>query len=234
MGFESYNPASAEPPINGTFGQLLGSTLGAQQDEEVEALRTAVLSRVPERCPDDALDFVGRHFNIERYAGEPHDSYRARLTEAFAAWAKAGSPESIEDQISAFSITGCDVRVYEDFEGHWFQGDIYSRFLVVIGPSFGALGFEPLTAPFTTPATGGSTATIQQVRAIKRIVLKWKSAHGYPVFIVLRFGDVVLGNVNSKAPFTPPIDGVRCVWDIGKLIVDNIGTGPFVAGGYEV
>jgi hypothetical protein len=92
---------------------------------------------------------------------------------------------------------------------------------------------EPLVAPFVTPCTGGTTATAAQVAEIKQQPLQWKAPHGYPVKIILRFGEVILGNVNSTPPFTPPADGGTAIqWRIGKLIGDTVMTAPFIAGGY--
>ena len=84
-----------------------------------------------------------------------------------------------------------------------------------------SLAFAPLVAPFTPDAigsvTGGSTATIQEVRAVKLQILKWKSAHSYPVRVILDLGS-----------------GLTCLWDIGKLCTENITRAPFTPGGYQV
>lgn len=73
-----------------------------------------------------------------------------------------------------------DVLVMEDWEGKFAQGDWYSRFWVFLGPDFETLGLQPLAMPFElSEATLGTTATIDQVRAIKRQILKWTDTHGY-------------------------------------------------------
>ena len=228
--------------LDGPQGQGMARALGRPQDVEQALLTDAVLMRYPARCPADALPFLGADSNIERFPGEPDGTanpptgYHGRLMARWETWKKAGSAQGVIASLRAYGFT--DVQLVQDFEAHYFQGDWYSRFQVIVGPDFGALAFAPLVAPFTTDAegstTGGSTATISQVRAVKRQILKWKAVHSYPVRIILRFGDVVLGNINSTPPFTPPDPSLVCRWDLGKLAVENINTAPFTPNQYEV
>lgn len=227
----------------------LAEALGASQDTETDLLKdTLLIACGPYTCHNDALDLIGNDMQIERFAGESNGTapdpttgeggsgYRGRLCAAWATWEKAGTELAIVDSLKAYGFL--DVAVYEDFEGHWFLGDWYSRFLVVIGPDFGRiLGIDgaplaPLIAPFFTPATGGSTASSAQILAVVRQILKWKSAHSYPVKVILRFGGAILSNINSTAPFTPPDPTYWCAWDVGKLAVENIETAPFTPGGF--
>lgn len=115
--------------------------------------------------------------------------------------------------------------------GHFTSGQWYTAVTTVIGPT---MPFGPLEAPFMAPAVGGSTATIDQVRAIKRQILKWKSPHAYPWRVILCFPGAVLGGVNAIAPFTPGIDAPWSAWDLGKLQIDNVSVPPWIPGGFEV
>ena len=236
MGFTEYEPDALRLPLRGPFGTLVASTTGAIRDEELALLRVAMLSRLPARCPDDALGYVGEGLSIERYAADTDASYRARLLDPFATWSKAGSPQGIVDQLVAFGIP--DVRVYMDFEGHFSDGGWYSRFDVHLGPNYGALGWLPMQMPFKLGSgTLGSTATRPQVVTCKKIILKWKSAHSYPVRVVLRWPLTTLLGVTPTGTLQMPFklggghESAR--WKIGKLFgVDQMFNMPFTMGGF--
>lgn len=248
MGFREARREEAEriPWIGGPRGALEAETLGAAQDDEVNLLKDAVKAQAgPYSCPDDALDLVGDDLGIHRFPDEPNGTapvgstpgsgYRGRLCKAWPTWEQSGTSIGVEASLKAYGFA--DVRVYEDFEGHFAQGEWYSRFWIVIGPDFGTLALDPLYAPFTggPETTGGSTATPAQVRQVKLQILKWKSGHSYPVMVILHFPGVILSGINSIAPFTPPEAGSpECHWHIGKLIQETIFSTPFIAGGYEV
>ncbi len=245
MGFEAYEPEQLRVPNRGEFGQLLAGEIGKARDEELALLRVAALSRLPARCPDDALDAVGEAVQIERYPAETHNSYRGRSSKAFPTHKKKGSPEAIEEQIRAWGIP--DVRVYMAHELAFLPASPigydpntsppwYSAFLVMLGPDYGLTGIGPLLAPFAggPTCTGGSTATREQVRQICNITLRWKAAHSYPVGVALRFDDdTAIGGVNILAPFTPAAAPRYAFWHIGKIAGLNVITAPFTAGGYE-
>lgn len=243
--FSTARLAELAPELDGPEGQALARALGSAQDDETALLRVAVLSRLATLCPDDALDGVGQWLQIERFDDEPDDIYRARLTVAWDTWAKAATAQAIIDSLVSYGFE--DVVVKQDFEGHFASGDWYSSFWVFLLPAplvfpffLGATLGEsvrdvaPLIAPFTTPCTGGSTASISHIRAVKKQVLKWKAAQSYPVKITVVFSGAIVGGVNSTAPFTPGVDAEICAWDIGKLSTENIVTAPFTPGGYEV
>lgn len=242
MGFREAREETiaAIPWLGNERGVAYEGTLGADQDAEIALLKDAAkMSASPFLCPGDALDKLGADFGIARFDGEPDGTtttgYRGRLCVVWATRKKAGAAQAVIDSLRAYGIP--DVQVVQDFEGHWFQGTNYARYQVIIGPDFGTLGFAPLVAPFTPgggAVTGGSTATIQQVRAIKRQILELKAAHSYPVRVILRFSGVILSHINSTPPFTPGDPSRACRWDIGKLSVENIITAPFTPGGYEV
>ncbi len=218
-------------PWLGEFAAAIEAAYGRGQDVDLELLKEGMLARWPTTCPEDALDRVGVTFGLPRLGvDETNESYRGRLLKVWETWIWAGTRLAIIKSIQAWGIP--DVEVYRDHDGHFASGFWYSRFWVVLGPNYGTKALQPLTAPFVTPATGGTTATSAQVAEIKRQILFWKAPHGYPVKIILRFGGVILGNVNSTPPFTPPDGGVVITWRIGKLIGDTVITTPFETGGY--
>jgi hypothetical protein len=189
--------------LDGPEGRAYQTGLGERQDAEMPILRVAALSRIPTRCPDDALDHVGAWFNIPRFAGEPDGTttsgYRGRLCAAWDTWKKAGSKQAIIDSLTAYGFVDVQVFTTEDWTSPIGS---YSDFWVVLGPDFGTFApIEPLVMPFTmgTPTTLGTTATSYVINAIKGQILKWKAAHARPVEIVFYFSGVLLG-----APLTMP------------------------------
>lgn len=119
-------------------------------------------------------------------------------------------------------------------------GSWYSRFWVVLGPDFGTFAWTPLRMPFVLgyPTTLGSTATPEEIAAVKRQILKWKAPHAYPVKVILKFpGVILMGERGLKMPFRCHDFGglaPTCTWQIGKLMNDTLGNMPFVMGGYKV
>lgn len=229
MGFRDYEPAVLRIPNRGPFGQQLAAACGALRDEEIALTRLALLSRIPSRCPDDALDALGRFFRIERYAAETDASYRGRLEVAWETWENAGSDEGIETQIAA--AFGCDVRVWPIWDADFGPDPraAYSEFWIIIGPALGTY-----------------TGTSAQKVALKRIILKWKSTHGYPVeILVLGGAGPVLGWGVVGSPAVQPL--TLGAFALGGATVDRIrigrtmnGTLPplgdagFILGGYDL
>jgi hypothetical protein len=211
--FARWRSSKLRPPCNGPMDELFAAVLGAKQDEELALLRIALLSRLPSRCPDDALDALGEWFNLPRFDGEADGTvtsgYRGRLCAAWATWQKAGSADAIIESLKAYGFV--DVEIYTTCPQYredgttvpaWTEQTGYADFWVVLGPDFGTLGtIEPLTMPFTlgSPTTLGTTAPDTVINAIKQQILRWKAAHAFPVNIVFYFSGVILG-----APLTMP------------------------------
>jgi hypothetical protein len=212
--FARWRSSKLRPPCNGPMDELFAAVLGGKQDDELALLRIALLSRLPSRCPDDALDALGEWFNLPRFDGEADGTvtsgYRGRLCAAWSTWQKAGSAEAIIDSLEAYGFV--DVEVYTTTEQLREDGTEvpawtspvgnYSDFWVVLGPDFGTLApIEPLVMPFTlgSPTTLGTTAPDTVINAIKGQILKWKAAHAYPRGVVFLFSGVLLG-----APLTMP------------------------------
>lgn len=243
--------------LRNRHGRALTIAQGAQQDLELRLEISGTKQRWPHTCDDAALDDVGVGFQIERFPGESHARYRARLLIAWETWFKSGTPQAIEDSLHAWGIE--DVVVYRDFDGTFAEGQWYSRFWIVLGPRMPWR--ELICGSFTcgSGVTCGSTATESEISQVKRQILKWKSYYGYPVKIILRFDRsfddaVPLGTV--LRPYGLPLclvgervgeplycgsfvcgDGAMvnrpwCTWRIGKTERDTLNCPPFVCGGY--
>lgn len=94
MPFDEYLPKTLPPPLRGPWGTAFHQAVGERMDAIVEDYRQAVFSRLPGICPDDALDLVGSDRLLPRGPGETNDAYRARLVDAWEAWAGDNTPIS--------------------------------------------------------------------------------------------------------------------------------------------
>jgi Phage tail protein (Tail_P2_I) len=253
--WEIYEPTTLEVPVSGDFGQAVAAETGSMRDDELALLRVALLSRLPSRCPDDALDVLGPTFGLERYPADTNDTYRARLVQAWPTRMLAGADGAVIGQLTAFGIP--DVLLMRDADGQFgpgAPGAYYSELWPFLGPNFGSTGIAPLLlggfvlGPTTTL---GTTATPAQITTIKKIILRWKATHGYPVRIFLVFGNAPAGPLlgvgflpQPPEPFGLILggfalggDGSATVvsWIIGKTLGDTVGgLGGFTLGGYVI
>lgn len=235
--FVSDRVAELPTALRGAQGVAWATGMGRGQDNEMALLRVAALARLPVYCPDDALDGVGQWMLIPRLDGEPNGTitsgYRGRLCAAWAIWKKAGTPQSVIDSLVAYGIK--DVAVYLDYTGVWMPGEWYSRFWVVLGP---VMPWEPMvlgTWVIGDGGTLGSSATLAEVKSVKRQILQWKDVRGYPVSVVLNFLDI-----------QPPVGFDETIgatilgggplftrWEIGKIYgLDTFM--PYTMGGYSL
>ncbi|MRG98280.1 phage tail protein [Polyangium spumosum] len=222
--------------LRGPNAQAFLALLGETKDATLDELRAAIKARWPGLGPPDALRLQGQGFDVERFEGETDEAYLARLERAWETHRGAGTSGAIEESLRAFGLP--DVLVIEDWQGRFAEGSWYSRFWVVLGPDFGTLGIEPLRMPFLLgEPTLGSSATVAQVRAIKRQVLKWKDAHGFPVHMILRFRDAPILGLGLELGFK--LGGSEgsgaAFWPIGAANMLGEMTMPFrLGGGYDI
>lgn len=234
--FVSDRVAELVTALRGTQGEAWATGMGRGQDDEMELLKTAALARLPQYCPDDALDGVGEWMLIPRLDGEPDGTtttgYRGRLCAAWSIWKLAGAPQSVIDSLVTYGIQ--DVAVFLDYEGAWMPGDWYSRFWVVLGP---VTPWEPMLLGTWVLGEGtlGSSATRDEVISVKKQVLQWKDVRGYPVAVVLNFFDVQ-PPVGFDAIMGDTILGGGALfvrWEMGKIYgLDTFM--PFTLGGYSL
>lgn len=244
---------AGQPPVypDGSCdeGRAWAHALGSAQDRELVLLRTAALCRLPKLCPDDALDRLGQgEFLLERYPSETDDAYRARLEQAFPIYALGGTALAVISSLRAYGFGG--VSALPIFEASApiapaTSATSYGEFYVFLGPDVGdtgvlplflgsgTLGSPPVTYTWTlgdASSVLGSTLTRDQIVAVKRQILRWKAAHGYPVKVFLLFGS----QTSADAP-------ALCAYSIGRVL----GSTPpgscvlvlgdsFILGGYAI
>ncbi len=174
--------------LNGPQGQAWARGMGAVQDQLMARLRVAGLSDLPFFCPDDALDANGAWLLLPRFTGEPNGTaptgpgftngtgYRGRLCGAWRSWIIAGSKGSIIESLNAYGLP--DVAIQNDYEAvpPW-AGAWWSRFRVLIGPTFGSYGWGP-----------GNDPTPNEQNQIRQQILLWKWAYAYPVDVTVDDG----------------------------------------------
>ena len=230
--FAAYRLARLRPPLNGPQGETWANVLGGIQDQELALLRVAALSRFPATCPDDGLDLLGQAFDLGRFPGESNDAYRARLAAAWPTYDIAGSAQAIVASLQAYGFV--DVLVLPVWQAPApflpeSSSTSYSEFYVFLGPDMGTTGILPLilgswTLGSSPGSTLGSSATVAQITAAKRQILRWKAAHGLPIRVFLLFG-------SQSASAAPAL----CQYQIGRCLGDTLtilGSPGFVLGGY--
>ena len=141
----------------------------------------------------ERLRLIGRTRGLDRYPGETDASYCERLAIAFPTHKKAGTPNAIIDQLNAFGLP--QVRIFEEYEyGITGASDYGWRFITVVGPNYGALGWKANklgTWVLGQDMLGISGATQQQILTVGRICLQWKQAFSFPLSVVFLFDDAV-------------------------------------------
>jgi hypothetical protein len=247
--FSTYEQDVLDPRA-GAEGVAQAIAYGGIQDQEIIALRTAALCRLPMYCPDDGLDQCGQGFVMPRFNGESNDSYRARLIAAFSTYSIAGSPQALIGSLQAWS-PGLQVFVLPVWQSpapFWPEPTPttvtvngvsititynYAEYYVFLGPTFGASGIGPtiVGSMVVGDCLVGSTMTASQYQQIKAQVLGRgiKYAGGYPIKMILMFSGT------SGSPTTALDSSTTATYPIGRVIGDTmapVGDPTCVVGGY--
>lgn len=175
--------------------------------------------------PPDALAAIGRDRRIVRGFNETATAYAARLVLWLDTWRTAGNPFALMGQLAAYCGPGPAFRTV-DVRGNWFSRAAdgtqsfllnqanwdwdgasdaltrWSRFWVVIYPN----GLWQSTARWGDPGftyglpgqTWGTTATTDQVAAVKGIVRDWKPAGTTCVNIVIAFDNASFNPATAR------------------------------------
>lgn len=220
--FEENRVAELAPSIDDPEGQAYARAMGQEQDAELLVLSVAALCRLPGKCPDDALDGVGRWLAIKRFEGEvdgsaePQAGYRGRLMRGWTTKKKGGSVEGVTDSLEAWGLG--EVTILQNFEvTGGYAGGNYA-------------GFKLYASDFGVYGTGWSP-TAAQKRAIVGQVVEIKAAHSASFQLVLTYEgdllgvDVILGE--SVLGWTGEV-----VTILARMGVDFI-LGTSILGGFE-
>ena len=177
----------------------------------------------PGTCPEDALPFFGRDRGVRRGINEPAASWRVRQLRALDDRLTQGNAFALHDQLRAYLQADVPVRTV-DRRGNWYTTGVggvrstsinsgnwdwdgapaaqWSRFWVIIY-SFSGIPFAQSTAG-AWPGAGktiGTSATPEQVAAIRAIVREWQPDGTRCEWIIVAFDPL------SFDPATPEPDG---------------------------
>ncbi len=161
--------------------------------------------RLPTTGDTERLRRLGAAKDLVRYPNETDAQFEGRIDSAIADARLLTTIEGLKRQLVAFGLN--DIEVIEEWATSLgAPGSTFAeRWTVVLGPSFGALGWRPLTLPFKLGAPtvlGVAGMTRAQIANVVRILLAWKTASSKVIAIVFRFGDFpVLGCGGLKLPF---------------------------------
>lgn len=215
----------------GKWGVAWQKTFGAAWDAEITRQIWARRARFPEWAPSDALIYLGAESGLEQVlqmggggALEDEGLYRRRLRNRWYIWQRGGSQQI---HVDAFGWTGLtNVSVFRRHDAAPADGDgvvsgyvkafqraVWSQFDVLIaqphpwkgvywgdGHVWGGLDW-----------TWGTTATVQEVEQLRRLVRRFKAGHDTCFWIILR----LFGGATTWGSFTW---GDGSVWGSGQYV----------------
>ena len=210
-------PVARGPRVQAFFGGV-GEALDAQTVLDRQALKARLtdgvvmgevcdsldVARLPTAGDTERLRRLGAAKGVSRYASETDAQYEARIDSAIADARLLTTIEGLKRQLHAYGVP--DIEIIEEWATPLgAPGSTFAlRWVAVIGPDFGSLGWAPLTLPFQLGAPtilGIAGATAAQVSDIVRILLAWKTAASLPLAIVFRFGDFPVLGCGLTLPF---------------------------------
>lgn len=223
--------------------RMVYAFIGIPLDAIAEGAEQAVNARFPEKCPEDALPYLGRDRSIIRGPEEGATSYRLRLRLWRESWRGAGVGRAMLDQIAGFlTPQTCRMRIWTQVGvvytreasgaftverasgGTWNwdgQADLWARFWVIIYSNGGV----PWTrAPrwgsggtwVSRPGlTWGSSATVSEARSIRGIVDEFKPAASQCRNVIIAFDATMF----APDATTPPLPNGTWgeYWDTASL-----------------
>jgi hypothetical protein len=128
MTYREWQRRLAPPWLQeGTGGRFLEG-LGEAKDIPATHVRLAVLARMIQRAPEDALALIGDERLLPSFPGELADAYRARLLAAWEFWRRAGTLPGLVYWLRAMG--------YEAHVTEWYRHDptIWAEFSLHLWP----------------------------------------------------------------------------------------------------
>jgi hypothetical protein len=196
-GFHQYAIDVSPTFLRGPNGRGIQTATGLLGDGLLAAAREANLQRLPGRCSNAALRFVGAASNLERYPIESADVYRARLKNRWRDYRLAGTRPQM---VAALAAAGYTALIYE-------RPDLPDAFPAGVGPSFWVYLPKPnkwrgddgtWESPGTWGEPGGLADPLGPDReVIRRIVKKWKPAGARCLGVVVALAGWTWGEAES-------------------------------------
>jgi hypothetical protein len=128
MTYREWQRRLAPPWLQEGAGGRFLEGLGEVKDGLAERVRQAVLARMIQRAPEDALSLIGEERSLPRFPGELTEAYRARLLAAWEFWRRAGTLPGL---VSWLRVLGYEAHVTE-----WSRYDpsIWAEFSLELWP----------------------------------------------------------------------------------------------------
>lgn len=227
--FEVISP----PWLTKRVAKRIGWTIGLALDGYRELVREGVKARMPGVGSADALPLIGADRQIERGPTESEESYAARLSGAFDTWRVMGNPRPLLEQLRAYFLPSpppirivSDRAVWHEIDPttaavtrtrtspvNWIW-DTYSagptprwwRGWVVIDSSAGPWSQWLIGEPGVLLGDGhtiGSTATVEEIESIRRIVRRCKPANVHVMNVCVTFDATLFRASNAPGGSMP-------------------------------
>jgi hypothetical protein len=128
MTYREWQRRLAPPWLQEGAGGRFLEGLGEAKDGLAEAARQAVLARMIQRAPEDALGLIGEERLLPRFPGELVEAHRTRLLTAWEFWQKAGTLPGLALWLRA---AGYDAHVWELYR---YNPSLWAEFAVYLWP----------------------------------------------------------------------------------------------------
>jgi hypothetical protein len=151
----------------------------------------------------ERLRRLGTAKGLTQYETETDEAFVARIDRTIEDIQELGTIDYIIKQLQAYGIP--DVDALEECYTPLVVPAVpfARRFLIILGPDYGSLGWGPLKMPFKLGSVIMGVAGMTRAQAIDliRILRGGKTADSVPIAIVWRFGDGPMMGMGLKMPF---------------------------------
>jgi hypothetical protein len=199
MTYREWQRRLAPPWLQEGAGGRFLEGLGEAKDGLAEHVRQAVLARMIQRAPEDALALIGEERSLPRFPGELTEAYQARLLAAWEFWRRAGTLPGL--------VYWLRVLGYEPFVVEWYRYDSsiwaeFSLYLWPYRPEFTTDRWDDGVGAWDDGTAWDYTIAGVELRRVPELVREVKPAH-------------------AKVRSIYYIPGPRDVWDDGAVWDDG-------------
>jgi hypothetical protein len=126
MTYREWQRRLAPPWLQEGAGRRFLEGLGEAKDGLAEHVRQAVLARMIQRAPEDALALIGEERSLPRFPGEFTEAYRARLLAAWEFWRQVGTLPGLALWLRA---AGYEAHIWELYR---YNPSLWAEFAVYL------------------------------------------------------------------------------------------------------
>jgi hypothetical protein len=199
MPYDNFQLALAPPWLQKPVGEAWMSATGLMKDAIVEAAIAGVKCRWLTVCPIDAVPFIGKERNLDQFPGENMNQYRARLLNAWTAWAAAGTKAGVLAAISGLGYSAVTLKENADWAAPvspgYAPGAEWWRFWVIINqPHAFTVSWNWGDGTTYASKSWGFAGSPAPIQAIQAAIRKWKPAHALCVNIIIVVSGKLIGS----------------------------------------